>query len=135
MRILGIDPGLRITGFGVLDKEGQHLHYVASGCIKTPDAELPERLKAIVLLGLGLYFVYIIISGSLAHYVNLRFGWLSYVAAALFLLLGLASLRQSHEHHDHDHSHEHDHGHSHDHGHNHGHDHGHGHGVGACYFR
>jgi crossover junction endodeoxyribonuclease RuvC len=48
LRILGIDPGLRITGFGVLDKDGQHLHYVASGCIKTPDGELPERLKAIL---------------------------------------------------------------------------------------
>lgn len=51
-RILGIDPGLRITGFGVLDKTGQQLHYVASGCIKTPDGELPERLKAI-LISLG----------------------------------------------------------------------------------
>ena len=51
IRILGIDPGLRITGFGVIDKEGQQLHYVASGC-KTPDSELPERLKAI-LSGLG----------------------------------------------------------------------------------
>ena len=48
VRILGIDPGLRITGFGVLDKQGQQLHYVASGCIKTPDGELPERLKAIL---------------------------------------------------------------------------------------
>ena len=48
VRILGIDPGLRITGFGVLDKVGQHLHYVASGCIKTPDGELPERLKVIL---------------------------------------------------------------------------------------
>jgi crossover junction endodeoxyribonuclease RuvC len=48
VRILGIDPGLRITGFGVLDKAGQQLHYVASGCIKTPDGELPERLKAIL---------------------------------------------------------------------------------------
>ena len=48
MRILGIDPGLRITGFGVLDKEGQQLSYVASGCIKTPDGELPERLKVIL---------------------------------------------------------------------------------------
>lgn len=48
MRILGIDPGLRITGFGILDKAGQQLTYVASGCIKTPDAELPERLKAIL---------------------------------------------------------------------------------------
>lgn len=48
MRILGIDPGLRVTGFGVLDKEGQQLSYVASGCIKTPDGELPQRLKAIL---------------------------------------------------------------------------------------
>lgn len=48
VRILGIDPGLRVTGFGVLDKEGQQLHYVASGCIKTPDGELPERLKVIL---------------------------------------------------------------------------------------
>ena len=48
IRILGIDPGLRITGFGVLDKVGQQLHYVASGCIKTPDGELPERLKVIL---------------------------------------------------------------------------------------
>ena len=48
VRILGIDPGLRVTGFGVLDKVGQQLHYVASGCIKTPAGELPERLKVIL---------------------------------------------------------------------------------------
>ena len=48
MRILGIDPGLRITGFGVIDQQGQQLHYVASGCIKTPDGELPARLKVIL---------------------------------------------------------------------------------------
>ena len=48
MRILGIDPGLRITGFGVLDKVGQQLNYVASGCIKTPEGELPQRLKTIL---------------------------------------------------------------------------------------
>lgn len=47
-RILGIDPGLRNTGFGVLDKEGQKLIYVTSGCIKTGDGELAERLKAIL---------------------------------------------------------------------------------------
>lgn len=52
IRILGIDPGLRITGFGVIDKEGQKLHYVASGCIKTPAGELPERLK-VILSSLG----------------------------------------------------------------------------------
>lgn len=47
-RILGIDPGLRITGFGVLDKVGQRLVYVASGFIKTPVGELPGRLKVIL---------------------------------------------------------------------------------------
>ncbi len=48
MRILGIDPGLRITGFGVIEKQGQYLHYLASGCIKTPDGELAPRLKVIL---------------------------------------------------------------------------------------
>lgn len=48
IRILGIDPGLRITGFGVMDKSGQKLSYVASGCIKTPEAEMPERLRVIL---------------------------------------------------------------------------------------
>lgn len=48
MRILGIDPGLRITGFGVLDQSGQKLAYVTSGCIKTPEGELSTRLKAIL---------------------------------------------------------------------------------------
>lgn len=48
IRILGIDPGLQVTGFGVLDKVGQSLEYVASGCIRTPDIELPGRLRAIL---------------------------------------------------------------------------------------
>ena len=50
MRILGIDPALRTTGFGVIDVEGSTLHYVASGTIKTDavDAgQLPLRLKVI----------------------------------------------------------------------------------------
>ena len=40
-RILGLDPGLRITGFGLIDKLGSQLRYVASGTIKTPDGALP----------------------------------------------------------------------------------------------
>jgi len=48
MRILGIDPGLRITGFGVLDKTGSTLTYVTSGCIRTPDGALATRLKVIL---------------------------------------------------------------------------------------
>ncbi|WOB07385.1 crossover junction endodeoxyribonuclease RuvC [Piscinibacter gummiphilus] len=50
MRILGIDPALRTTGFGVIDVEGSTLHYVASGTIKTDAAalgDLPGRLKII----------------------------------------------------------------------------------------
>ncbi|MEW5707886.1 MAG: crossover junction endodeoxyribonuclease RuvC [Pseudomonadota bacterium] len=47
-RILGIDPGLQVTGFGILDKTGQKLGYVTSGCIRTPDGELPGRLRAIL---------------------------------------------------------------------------------------
>ncbi len=48
MRILGIDPGLRVTGFGVIDVDGVHLRYVASGIIRIPgDSSLPPRLKTI----------------------------------------------------------------------------------------
>jgi len=58
VRILGIDPGLQITGFGVIDKVGEKLAYVASGTIKTAGGksgkaeELPARLK-IILTGLA----------------------------------------------------------------------------------
>ena len=49
VRILGIDPGLRVTGFGVLEKSGQKLAYVTSGCIRTDqDADLPERIRTIL---------------------------------------------------------------------------------------
>jgi crossover junction endodeoxyribonuclease RuvC len=48
LRILGIDPGLRITGFGVLEKNGTRLSYVASGRIRTPQGDLAVRLKAIL---------------------------------------------------------------------------------------
>ena len=48
MKILGIDPGLRTTGFGVIKKQGNQLAYLASGTINTPvQAELPERIKII----------------------------------------------------------------------------------------
>ena len=48
MRILGIDPGLRVTGFGIVEQTGQRLAYVTSGCIRTADAQLPERIKTIL---------------------------------------------------------------------------------------
>ena len=47
-RILGIDPGLRITGFGVIDTLGSELRYVASGCIRSGEGSLPQRLKVIL---------------------------------------------------------------------------------------
>jgi crossover junction endodeoxyribonuclease RuvC len=50
MRILGIDPGLQTTGFGVIDAEGSALTYVASGTIKTAHMvgdPLPGRLKVL----------------------------------------------------------------------------------------
>lgn len=49
MRILGIDPGLRKTGFGVIDVTGQHFEYVASGTIVVPTEQpLAARLKVIL---------------------------------------------------------------------------------------
>jgi crossover junction endodeoxyribonuclease RuvC len=48
LRILGIDPGLQTTGFGVVDVQGAQLSYVASGTISTAQCarkDLPARLK------------------------------------------------------------------------------------------
>lgn len=60
-RILGIDPGLRITGFGVIEVVDGHMRYITSGVIKTASAKagavgddgdareaLPQRLKVIL---------------------------------------------------------------------------------------
>jgi len=48
MRILGIDPGLNTTGYGVIDAQGQRLRYVASGTIQIPrTGALPPRLKTL----------------------------------------------------------------------------------------
>ena len=53
MKILGIDPGLQTTGFGVIEAQGQRLTYLASGTIRTTKhggtdlalGDLPGRLK------------------------------------------------------------------------------------------
>src|SRR5659263_139235 len=50
MRILGIDPGLRTSGFGLVDANGSDLTYVASGTISTTHldkGQLPARLKVL----------------------------------------------------------------------------------------
>lgn len=45
--ILGIDPGSRITGYGVVRQEGNKMTYLGSGCIRMTDTELAPRLKKI----------------------------------------------------------------------------------------
>jgi crossover junction endodeoxyribonuclease RuvC len=47
-RILGIDPGLRVNGFGILEMHGGKLCYVMSGCIRATGTSLPVRLGVIV---------------------------------------------------------------------------------------
>lgn len=47
VRILGIDPGSRKTGFGIIDVKGNRSHYVTSGLIRLTDKELSLRLKVI----------------------------------------------------------------------------------------
>ncbi len=46
-RILGIDPGSRITGYGVIESDGKKSMHIASGCIRLGSAGLPERMGEI----------------------------------------------------------------------------------------
>ena len=45
--ILGIDPGSRVTGYGLIRQQGRQLSYIASGCIRTVVDDMPTRLKLI----------------------------------------------------------------------------------------
>ena len=48
MRVLGLDPGSRRTGFGVVEKSGNRFHCVTHGCVAPPArAALPQRLHLI----------------------------------------------------------------------------------------
>jgi len=48
MRLIGLDPGLRLTGWGVIDVDGNRLRHVAHGVVKVPaDQSLAERLCAL----------------------------------------------------------------------------------------
>ena len=47
MRILGIDPGSRVTGFAVVDAQGNRLQACGFGVIRPGDGELPERIGEI----------------------------------------------------------------------------------------
>jgi len=46
-RVLGIDPGSRVTGFGVIDTDGRKSRHVESGVVRTGSGEFPERLGEI----------------------------------------------------------------------------------------
>ena len=45
--ILGIDPGSRVTGFGLVKSTGSRFEYVYCGCIRTNSADMQKRLKTI----------------------------------------------------------------------------------------
>ena len=45
--ILGIDPGSRVTGYGLIREGGKTLQYIDSGCIRTSEGELSQRLLQI----------------------------------------------------------------------------------------
>lgn len=45
--ILGIDPGSRVTGYGLVRERQRQLYYVDSGCIRTGEGTFSERLLAI----------------------------------------------------------------------------------------
>ncbi|SEG01963.1 crossover junction endodeoxyribonuclease RuvC [Marinobacterium lutimaris] len=47
MLILGIDPGSRITGYGVINVDGPRYEYVTSGCIRIQGDVLAERLQQV----------------------------------------------------------------------------------------
>jgi putative membrane protein len=80
-------------------------------------------VRGLLLVGLGLYFAYLLVSGNLKNYINTEVAWLTTTAVVFFLALGLGSLysaafaprEHGHEHAYHDHDDDHDHAHDHDH--------------------
>lgn len=47
IRILGVDPGSRVTGYGIVELVAGRARHVTDGCIRTPEGGLAERLRAI----------------------------------------------------------------------------------------
>ena len=47
MKIFGIDPGSRITGYGVIESKGNKSSYIGSGAIQTKEKDFQKRLKVI----------------------------------------------------------------------------------------
>jgi crossover junction endodeoxyribonuclease RuvC len=48
-RVLGIDPGSRVTGYGVIETNGMRSRYLGSGCIRTTSGDFPQRLGQIFI--------------------------------------------------------------------------------------
>ena len=46
-RTIGIDPGSRVTGIGVVEARGQSLHYIHSECVRVETGSLGSRLVSI----------------------------------------------------------------------------------------
>ena len=46
-RVIGIDPGSRVTGYGVIDTDGTRSRHLHSGCIRTAAGDFPQRLGEI----------------------------------------------------------------------------------------
>ena len=81
-----------------------------------------SAVKALLLLGLGLFLYSRIANGTLYFYISERYAWLTMVAVVGLLIVAISYRRNFGHDHDHEHDHAHDH-HHHDHA---GHDHNHG---------
>ncbi len=67
----------------------EHQHHSA------PPGDRAAWAKTAILLGMGLYFGWLIISGNLNYYINQRFAWLVIVGTVIFVLLALVNLYSS----------------------------------------
>ncbi len=98
IRILGIDPGLRVTGWGVVEAEGNRLRHIADGIVITDgNASVPERLRALHEALTGLIAAYGPQEAAVEEtYVNanatatLKLGYARGVALLVPALAGLA---------------------------------------------
>ena len=97
MRILGIDPGLQHTGWGVIESNGDALRFIAAGVINTsPKDEMADRLITINKSIIQIVEKYMPEYSAIEEtYVNKNFGSslkLSHARAAAILTLGLQGL-------------------------------------------
>lgn len=49
IRVLGIDPGSRVTGYGIIETDGRRLCHITHDCIRLGDADYPDRLRQIFI--------------------------------------------------------------------------------------